>query len=209
GIDPELIEVLVCGEFPVVCDGPNAPEALLAGVLGYATVGVNMRGTGCSGGAYDFFEPLQLLDGYDVIETVAAQPWAGKVGMVGISFPGISQLFVASVRPPNLAAITPLAVISGVDTTLAPGGTLNNGFALEWARMVLNRAAPYGQGWEQKRVDQGDTICAENRLLHSQKVDVIQKALSFPYYVPEIYDPLNPRTFVDRINVPIFTTGAW
>ena len=31
-----------------------------------------MRGTGCSGGAFDYFEPLQGLDGYDVIETVAA-----------------------------------------------------------------------------------------------------------------------------------------
>ncbi|HEY8429465.1 MAG TPA: CocE/NonD family hydrolase [Sandaracinaceae bacterium] len=207
-IDPSLVQLL-CEDFPVICDGPNAPEALLAGVLGYATVGVNMRGTGCSGGAYDFFEPLQLLDGYDVIETVAAQSWAGKVGMVGISFPGISQLFVASTRPPSLAAITPLAVISGVDTTLAPGGILNNGFAIEWATMVLNRADPYGQGWEQKRVNEGDTICAENQLLHSQKVDVIQKALDHPYYVPEVYDPLNPRTFVDRIEVPVFTSGAW
>ena len=30
---------------------------------------------GCSGGAFDYFEPLQGLDGYDVIETVARQPW--------------------------------------------------------------------------------------------------------------------------------------
>ena len=36
---------------------------------------MNMRGTGCSGGAFDYFEPLQGLDGYDVIETVARQPW--------------------------------------------------------------------------------------------------------------------------------------
>jgi hypothetical protein len=199
----------LCGEFPVLCDAPNAPEALIAGVLGYATVGVNMRGTGCSGGAYDFFEPLQLLDGYDIIETVAAQPWAYKVGMVGISFPGISQLFVASTRPPSLAAITPLAVISGVDTTMSPGGILNNGFAVEWGTQVLDRADPYGHGWEQERVDAGDTVCEENQLLHSQKVDIIQKALDHPYYEAEIYDPLNPRTFVQKIEVPVFTTGAW
>ena len=36
-------------------------------LMGFAVVDVNMRGTGCSGGAYDFFEPLQSLDGYDVI----------------------------------------------------------------------------------------------------------------------------------------------
>ncbi len=199
----------LCGEFPILCDAPNAPEALLAGVLGFGTVGVNMRGTGCSGGAYDFFEPLQLLDGYDIIEVVAAQEWTHKVGMVGISFPGISQLFVASTKPPSLAAITPLAVISGSDTTLAPGGIVNNGFAIEWATQVLDRADPYGQGWEQGRVDDGDTICEENQLLHAQKVDIIEKAFTNPFYVAEVYDPLNPRTFVGEIEVPVFTTGAW
>lgn len=199
----------LCPQVPVLCDAPNAPEALLAGVLGFATVGVNMRGTGCSGGAYDFFEPLQLTDGYDIIETVAAQPWAGRVGMVGISFPGISQLFVASTQPPSLAAITPLAVVSGVDTTMSPGGILNDGFAVEWGSQVLDRADPYGQGWEQARVDAGDTVCEENQLLHSQKVDIIEKALANPFYAPEIYDPLNPRAFVDRITVPVFTSGAW
>jgi predicted acyl esterase len=200
---------LMGNQFPVFCDAPNAPETLVAGLLGFASVGVNMRGTGCSGGAYDFFEPLQLTDGYDIIETVAAQPWAYKVGMVGISFPGISQLFVASMHPPSLAAITPLAVISGVDTTMNPGGIINDGFAVEWGTQVLNRADPYGHGWEQGQVDAGDVVCEENQLLHSQKVDIIQKAYDHPYYEAEIYDPLNPRTFVGGIDVPVFTSGAW
>ena len=91
-----------------------------------------MRGTGCSGGAFDFFETLQGLDGYDVIETVARQPWVArhKVGMIGVSYGGISQLFVAATRPPSLAAITPLSVIDDTQTTLYPGGILNTGFAL-------------------------------------------------------------------------------
>ena len=82
-------------------------------LLGFAVVDVNMRGTGCSGGAFDYFEPLQALDGYDVIETVARQPWVlhHKVGMMGVSYGGISQLFVGATRPPNLAAIAPLSVI--------------------------------------------------------------------------------------------------
>ena len=68
---------------------------------------MNIRGTGCSGGSFEFFEPSQLLDGYDMIEAIAAQPWVlgNQVGMVGISYPGISQLFVASTQPPSLAAI--------------------------------------------------------------------------------------------------------
>ncbi len=92
--------------------------------MGYAYVGVNIRGTGCSGGSFLPFEPVQSLDGYDAIETIAAQPWVKghKVGMVGISYPGIEQLYVARTTPPHLAAITPLSVID--DTyrgTLWPG----------------------------------------------------------------------------------------
>ena len=41
------------------------PSTLIASGLGYATVGINMRGTGCSGGAFDYFEQLQSTDGYD------------------------------------------------------------------------------------------------------------------------------------------------
>ncbi len=39
--------------------GPENGIAILANLMGLAVVDVNMRGTGCSGGAYDFFEPLQ------------------------------------------------------------------------------------------------------------------------------------------------------
>jgi len=108
----------------------------IANLLGFAVVDVNMRGTGCSGGAFSFFEPLQSLDGYDMIETVARQPWVlhRKVGMLGISYGGISQLFVAATDPPSLAAIAPLSVIDNIATTLYPGALLNTGFAVPFAR---------------------------------------------------------------------------
>ena len=51
-----------------------------------------MRGSGCSGGAFDLFDLPTTYDGYDAVETVAAQPWVkgGKVGLAGISFSGIT-----------------------------------------------------------------------------------------------------------------------
>lgn len=55
--------------------GPENGISLIANLMGFTVVDVNMRGTGCSGGAYDFFEPLQNLDGYDVVEAIAHQPW--------------------------------------------------------------------------------------------------------------------------------------
>ena len=126
------------GPWPVLLDysgydpsqpGQTPSEAAMFPYQGYVVVGLNMRGTGCSGGAFDYFEELQDLDGYDAIETLAHQTWSnGNVGMVGISYMGISQLFVAQTRPPHLRAITPLSVIADtVRSTLAPGGILNDG----------------------------------------------------------------------------------
>ncbi|MFO0597556.1 MAG: CocE/NonD family hydrolase [Myxococcaceae bacterium] len=209
--DPNPDFVFLCDEFPVLCTPPTDPNSLLAGMFGYATISVNIRGTGCSGGAYDYFETLQLLDGYDVIEIAGAQSWVlhHKVGMVGLSYPGITQLFVASQQPPSLAAIAPQSVIGSTDTTLLPGGILNDGFAISWVTNVLSKAVPYGQGWERKQVDAGDKVCEENQLLHSQMIDNVAQARKIVFYDPAEHDRYNPTTFVDRIQVPVLLTGSW
>ncbi len=206
---PTVIEY--SGYSPADPDSPQ-PSMLIANALGYAAVGVNMRGTGCSGGAFRYFEPLQSTDGYDAVETIAAQPWVknNRVGMVGISYPGISQLFVAQLQPPHLAAIAPLSVIADTyKSTLYPGGILNNGFAISWANDRAHDAQPGGQGWSQKRLDAGDQVCLANQRLRGQTPDMFALIDDNTYYRPEFTDPLAPRTFVDRINVPVFLAGAW
>jgi len=189
----------------------NQPSTLIASVLGYAAVGVNMRGTGCSGGAFQFFEPLQSTDGYDAVETIAAQPWVKNhmVGMVGISYPGISQLFVAQLQPPHLAAIAPLSVIADTGRgTLYPGGILNNGFATDWAADRKHDAMPGGQPWSQKRINNGDQICINNQKLRGQTPDILQMIADNQYYVAAVADPVSPFTFVHNITVPVFLAGA-
>jgi predicted acyl esterase len=196
-------------------DGPENGIAIIANLMGFTVVDVNMRGTGCSGGAYDFFEPLQNLDGYDVVETVAHQPWVknGKVGMMGISYGGISQLFTAATQPPDLAAISPLSVIDNTQTTLYPGGILNTGFALEWAKERIQNAeaaAPgHGQAWANQRVEEGDEVCKANQALHPEAVDLLKKIEENSHYNPEVADPLSPVTFVDKIDVPTFMACQW
>jgi hypothetical protein len=190
--------------------GGESSIAQIAQLLGYAVVDVNMRGTGCSGGAFDYFEPLQSLDGYDVVETVARQPWAlhHRVGMMGISYGGISQLFVGATRPPSLAAITPLSVIDNTQTTLYPGGILNTGFALSWAKDRVHDAkaasATGGQAWALKRIQGGDATCKANQALHPEAVDLLGKTAANDHYVPKVADPLSPITFVKKIDVPTF-----
>ena len=68
----------------------TAVGSLIGPLLDFAVVSVQMRGSGCSGGAFDLFDLPTTYDGYDAVETVAAQPWVkgGTVGMAGISFRG-------------------------------------------------------------------------------------------------------------------------
>jgi predicted acyl esterase len=195
--------------------GAESSISQVANFLGFAVVDVNMRGTGCSGGAFDYFETLQGLDGYDVIETVARQPWVAhhKVGMVGVSYGGISQLFVAATRPPSLAAITPLSVIDNTQTTLYPGGILNTGFALSWAKDRVHDAKPAtrrgGQKWALDRIKGGDRTCKRNQALHAEAVDLLKKVRANNYYRPKVADPLSPATFVRKIKVPVFLACQW
>src|SRR5438270_1462250 len=185
--------------------------------MGFAVVDVNMRGTGCSGGAYDFFEPLQNLDGYDVIETIAHQPWVlgNKVGMMGISYGGISQLFTAQLRPPDLEAIAPLSVIDATATTLYPGGILNTGFAVPWAQQRQQEAQPAGQGnagtqpYAEQQIQNGDQTCKSNQVLHGEAADLMAKIRDNNYYNPSVADPLDPVTFVNKIKVPTFMACQW
>ncbi len=195
--------------------GPQSGIQPVAALLGYAVVDINMRGSGCSGGAFDYFETLQSLDGYDAIETVARQPWVlhNKVGMLGISYGGISQLFVAATRPPSLSAITPLSVIDNTQTTLYPGGILNTGFALAWGQDRVDDSQPAspttGQGWAWTRIQGGDTICAENQDLHPEATNLLKKIGHNKFYKPKVADPLSPITFVHKIDVPVYMACQW
>ena len=208
------------GPYPTVVEysgyQPSDPaSAALAGIYttqGFAYVGVNMRGTGCSGGSYRFFETVQSLDGYDTIEAVAAQPWVlnHQVGMVGVSYPGITQLFVAATEPPHLEAITPLSVLDdSYRSTLYPGGILNTGFAVPWIGDRLKEAQPFGQAWTKTRADGGDNECAANQKLRLQNPDLLAEIRNTPYYSNPLGDSLAPTTFVNKIKVPVFIAGAW
>jgi uncharacterized protein len=189
--------------------------AILANLMGFAVVDVNMRGTGCSGGAYNFFEPLQNLDGYDVVETVAHQPWVlhHKVGMMGISYGAISQLFTAQTDPPDLAAIAPLSTIDSTQTTLYPGGILNTGFAVGWAEQRQSDAEPAsttgGQPWAYQQIQQGDQTCKQNQVLHGEAVNLLDKIKANSHYVPSVANPLAPITFVNKIHVPVYMACQW
>ena len=179
--------------------------------MGFAVVDVNMRGTGCSGGAFDFFEPLQSLDGYDIVETVARQPWVkhNKVGMMGISYGGISQLFTAQTQPPSLAAISPLSRDRPDADDALPGRRPQHGL-----RGRVGQAAP-ARGAARRREDRpavGATSASRRatrparptRRCTARPPTCSRRSARNDTYRPKVADPLSPVTFVDKIKVPTF-----
>ncbi|MEV6478511.1 CocE/NonD family hydrolase [Streptomyces sp. NPDC051576] len=74
---------------------------------GYASVRVDVRGHGNSEGMpTDEYSAVELADGVEVVNWLAAQPWCtGKVGMFGISWGGFNSLQIAALAPEPLKAI--------------------------------------------------------------------------------------------------------
>ena len=188
-----------CGDKNLLPDGSTDVGAVVARVSGFATVSLQMRGTGCSGGALDLFGYPSDYDAYDAIEIVAHQPWVAnhRVGMVGISFSGLSQLPAAGTDPPGLAAITPMSPTDDLFSTGYPGGIYNDGFAADWVRARVADAKPAaldrhgvlvprsptpvagtGQPWSYYEIDaelaanRGRSQCLADQALHDQSQDL-------------------------------------
>jgi predicted acyl esterase len=133
--------------------------------------------------------------------------------MFGISYGGISQLFAAQLQPHALAAIAPLSVLDATSTTLYPGGVLNTGFAVPWAEERQHDAEPAGpangEHWAYEQVQKGDATCAANQDLHGEAANLLESIKENALYNPPVADPLDPVTFVNKINVPTFMACQW
>jgi uncharacterized protein len=125
---------------------------------GYASVRVDMRGSGDSDGLLlDEYLPQEQLDAVDVIEWLAAQPWcSGAVGMFGISWGGFNALQVAARQPPALKAVIAVSTTHDryTDDVHWCGGCVFEPM-LDWATTLLayNARPPdplvVGQRWRE------------------------------------------------------------
>jgi hypothetical protein len=210
------------GRFPVAlayagyCEGSDAQcndatnaSALLA--AGYAVVGVNIRGTGCSTGTFDAFTGQEWRDGAAAIEWAARQPWSsGRVGMFGDSFPGITQLGVAGLRPPHLDAIAPFQVTTDLYRDVAyPGGVTDTGFGAFWGA-VDQPYASYSSGVE-RAGETKDTGCAQSQvsdLAAEPSHNVALEGLQHPFD-DAFWQAREPGADASNIDVPLFGCLTW
>jgi len=207
------------GPWPTVIEysgyGPSDPDSeepgsRLARSFGYATVSVNMRGTGCSGGVFDTFNPAQQADGYDIVEAVAHQPWVlnNRVGMVGLSYSGITQLYTAATRPPSLAAVTAQSVIADPWLQQWPQGIYNDGFTRNWLAERDRQSGAGGTDWVSARIEGGDEDCEANLAEHDLNIDfeAFGRALAMR---PADADARDLRQLVRDVDAAVMVTGAF
>ena len=182
---------------------------------GYALVGVSVRGTGCSQGMFDPFASTMGTDGYDAIQWIAKQPWAdGRVGMIGVSFAGITQLLTAADRPPHLLAIAPSSATSDLYRDVVyPGGILEYDFTFAWTGVQKEGGTEYALTGAPK---DGDTTCDQNYVSH-EVANATPDNLIPTLVLQNPFDDDSNNKWIQRapnagfsnIDVPVFLHNSW
>ena len=199
------------GQYPVILDY-DAYESSGAGIAvgswfheavrrGYAVVGANVRGSGCSeGDTFSLFHPQQGPDGAALVEWLGTRPWSdGNVGMYGVSYPGHTQFFVAAQRPSHLKALAAGGLTASIyREAFRPGGMFNVGFAAWWGEMAQPWIEELGVA---ERLAAGDTHC--EAVQAAQPVNTaFQEAREHEFH-DQYWNERSPESYADQVEVPM------
>src|SRR4051794_34632536 len=196
------------GTSPMTCNEGEDATALLA--AGYAVLGVNMRGTGCSEGQFDFRNPVEYQDGKAAVEWAARQAWStGHVGMFGDSFPGLMQPGVAALHPAGLDAIAPWQIVDDVYRDVSyPGGIPNAEFGAFWGLgdqpTASNSSAVQGAA-------AGDPQCAKSEAEQATvnpTTNIVLSGFQHPYF-DSFWNSKTVGGAASKINVPALGCASW
>jgi putative CocE/NonD family hydrolase len=199
------------GRFPTVFQyepylGGGSPPDKHWLKAGYAVVTANVRGTGCSQGQHDLFGPHEGPDGADIIDWIGHQPWSNRrIGMIGVSYPGHTQILVAAQHPKGLRAISPSAItMSTYDDVVWPGGIYNVAFVSRWSLLLQPGAAAVGA---KERISWGDQECQANMAAHPAP-SLVEQTLDHPQF-DAWWKERSLADYVDKVEVPTFISQSW
>jgi len=173
---------------------------------GYASVRVDLRGSGDSDGVLqDEYLQQEQDDGLEVLRWIARQPWCnGRVGLFGLSWGGFNGLQLAALQPPELGAV--ISVCSSddryADDVHYMGGCLLTD-NLSWASTMFafNSCPPdpdaVGERWRDMWLArlEGSGLWLKNWLEHQRRTGYWKHAS-----VCEDYD---------AIQVPVMVVSGW
>ncbi|ADI00568.1 CocE/NonD family hydrolase [Salisediminibacterium selenitireducens] len=174
---------------------------------GYASIRVDIRGTGDSDGYLpDEYTKQEQDDALEVFEWIQAQPWStGSVGMIGKSWGGFNGLQIAARQHPALKAVITLCSTDDryADDVHYRGGNILASDMLWWAStMFAYNARPQdpqnvGDSWRDnwlERLDKTPPFVEE--WMRHQRRDAYWKHGS----VCEDYS---------KVNIPVYAVGGW
>ena len=160
---------------------------------GYAFVHMDVRGSGRSGGGFDFLGRNDQNDLYDVIEWVGRQPWCNrKVGGIGQSYYCMLQWFMGAMAPPSLAC---LGAHDGL-SDLYRAGCYHGGIACDFFP---------GYWWYQNRFINRYPASGPSR---DQDTDLSAMVAAHPLN-DAFWRERSAWDVLDRIKVPLYSSGVW
>lgn len=200
---------------------------------GYALILVDIRGTGASFGTRPYpFSEDEVRDGYDLADWIVSQPWSnGKVGSIGISYPGTTAEFLAVNNHPAVKAVIPRFADHDVYFDIAfPGGVSFNWMMKNWGyytRLLDNNIVPkdiglmgrlFVRGVKPVDGDNGRLLLKEAIAEHAKNADVYKLATSATYRddtnnesgaTVDTFSPHHYKADIERSNVGIYAWGGW
>jgi uncharacterized protein len=197
----------------------SAGFAVRAAAHGYVVIIQDVRGRYSSDGDWYPFKN-ESNDGYDTVEWAAALPYSnGKVGMIGGSYVGATQMLTAIAHPPHLAGICPVVTASNYhEGWTYQGGAFEQWFNESWtlglAQDTLNRTV-------QKNTNAQNGMwklpLTQYPLFELPQGDSDLTRSLAPYFLDWLahpnYDEYWKRWSIEEhfsdINVPVLTIAAW
>jgi putative CocE/NonD family hydrolase len=220
----DIYRPATAGKFPVLLertpynkgDSDDVRFGIKAAARGYVAIIQDTRGRYMSEGEwYPFIH--ESNDGYDTVEWAAALPYSdGRIGMLGGSYVGATQMLAAIAHPPHLAGICPIVTASNYhEGWTYQGGAFEQWFNESWtsglAQDTLNR-----QVREHTNARNGDlTLPLSSYVLFP--VPSTQTRNLAPYFLDWLdhpnYDDYWKRISIEEhfsdISVPALTIAAW
>jgi uncharacterized protein len=174
---------------------------------GYASLRVDIRGSGASSGVLvDEYTEQEQADVCAALEWIAAQSWCtGSLGMIGLSWGGFAALQAAARRPPALKAVVAFCASAdryGADVKYQ-GGCVLGCELLPWSSTMLAMSVRppdpdlAGDGWRElwlERLEQALPF-AETWLSHQRRDDYWHTG--------------SPCEDYAAIECPVYAVGGW
>ncbi|MEM1587111.1 MAG: CocE/NonD family hydrolase [Candidatus Bathyarchaeia archaeon] len=195
---------------------------------GYSHIIVSIRGTGKSGGTFQFLSPREIQDVYEVIEWAAQQPWCnGNVGMFGASYFAWIQLFVAALNPPHLKCIfAPWAATDLYRDLMYHGGIMNIGFSTFPKFVIGFDCWPFSrqENWTRKKLGEEGLKKLINEVLQDEDIarqpvlveiltnpDKNENQVALDIILHQLYDEYWEERTVkyENIKVPAYIGACW